>query len=213
MSHRGTFAKNSYPWLFSMFFFFLNLLLDCSVLHNDLSSSMYQSLSNVKASPPKHVLPKELDIIVNDATCCPTHMLAVCSSSPQPNEPRQITMYPTHHLVLASHCANLPPLPPSCPSLPGPSSTSSTVTIPVVSLCIPSPPTFPLLHSYLYTKDVRHLVSALFSLSDPDAPKRQAALIHGVWSNAYALGVVDENLFDVLDKAWALVSAKLRVSS
>ena len=179
---------------------------------------MYQSLSNVKASPPKHALPEELEIMVNDATCYPTHMLAVHSSSPQPDETCQITMYPTHHLILASHCASLPVLPPSCPSpLPGPSSSSSssssTVTIPVVSLSIPSPPTFPLLHSYLYTKDLRNVVSALFSPSDPDAPQRQAALVYGVWSNAHALGVVDEKLFDVLDKAWELIATKLRVSS
>jgi len=172
-----------------------------------MTPQMYQSLSDVQATPPKHALPKELEMIINDATCCPTHMLAVWSSSPQPNEMCQITMYPTHHLVLASHCANLPVLPPSCPS-----SSSSTVMIPVVSLCIPSPPTFPLLHSYLYTKDIGDLASALFLPSDPDAPNRQVALVYGVWSNAHALGVVDGKLFNVLDKAWELVSAQSQVS-
>lgn len=176
---------------------------------------MYQSLSKVTASPPKHVLPKELEIIIDNASCCPTHMLAVRSSSPQNNQMHRVIMYPTHHLILAAHCANLPALSSSC-TLPDTSSSSSstTATIPVVSLSLPSPPTFPLLHSYLYTKDAESLVSALFSSSnEPDALKRQVALVYGVWANAYALGVVDENLFDVLHRAWALVVAKLETVS
>ncbi|KAF8234964.1 hypothetical protein L208DRAFT_1259352 [Tricholoma matsutake] len=182
-----------------------------SLLH--LAPQLYHSLSNVKASPPKHTLPNELEIIINDTTCCPTHMLAVHSFSPQPNQTRQVTMYPTHHLVLASHCANLPALPPSLPS-PS-SSTPSTTTIPVISLSLPSPTTFPPLHAYLYTKDITNLFTTLLSPPNEhdDDLERQAALIYGVWSNAYVLGVVDEQLFDALDKAWEWVSAKLQLSS
>jgi hypothetical protein len=172
---------------------------------------MYESLSNVNVNLPRHSLPKELEIIINDTTCCPTHMLAVYSDSTLPIEkPRQITMYPTHHLILASHCANLPDLF-SCYSSPKPSSsTQIPVTIPVVPLSLPSPHTFPLLHAYLYTKDSANLITSLLSSSfDPDSLNRQVALVLGVWSNARALEVVDEKLFDALDEAWDSVSAKL----
>jgi hypothetical protein len=89
-----------------------------------------------------------------------------------------------------------------------------TATIPVIPLSLPSPHTFPLLHTYLYTKDAANLVSSLLSSStELDDLKRQAVLVYGVWSNAHALGVVDEKLFDALDKAWDWVSVKLAVSS
>jgi hypothetical protein len=39
----------------------------------------------------------------------------------------------------------------------------------------------------------------VFSLS------RLAMMIHGIWRNACVLGVVDEQLFDTIDKAWDVV--------
>ena len=203
MYHQNTFVKNFFQWLHGTFPSHFHP--EYIVLINTLSR-MYQSLSNVKANPSKHALSNELEITINDKTSCPTHMLAVYCSTSQPNQPCQVTMYPTHSLILASHCADLPVLPPSCPS----SSTPTTATVPVVCLSLPSPPTFPLLHCYLYTKDAAHLSSALLS---PSEPMRQVALVSGVWSNAYALGVVDDNLYTVLDKAWELVSTKLENAS
>lgn len=110
----------------------------------------------------------------------PTHMLAVHAKQPklQTNTrtgaaqlKRKVTLFPAHDLVLVAHCANLPTLPPSGSQLlstqppqdtslqlalddagePEPASPIS-LKLPVVPLCLPSPPTFPVLQSYLYTK-------------------------------------------------------------
>lgn len=161
----------------------------------------------VHACPPKTSLPRELEIVVNDmvAAACPTHMLAVYSNTPS-NTPsttrRKVTLFPTHHLVLAAHCINLPRLPLST------ATTSTKTTLPVIPLCLPSPETFALLQTYLYTKHTTSLLMALLpSNNAPDvlSLSRLAMMIHGIWRNACVLGVVDEQLFDTIDKAWDVV--------
>ncbi|KAJ7291022.1 hypothetical protein C8J57DRAFT_1491541 [Mycena rebaudengoi] len=109
--------------------------------HLPATATMQAAVHAVETSIPKGALPKELEILMNDivAAACPTHIL-----------------FPIHEIVFGVHCASLTALP---------SSHSATVSahkaIPVVPLCIPSPETFSLLHSYLYTRQPETLLSAL----------------------------------------------------
>ena len=188
---------------------------------------MLAAVANVHAHPPTSTLPRELEIVINDmvAAHCPTHMLAIYSIS-SVTQKRKVTLFPTHHLVLATHCNNLPAFPASSPD-----ATNSTVRVPVVPLCLPSPETFSILQSYLYTKRTDALLATLLpappsSLSEPgvplpdmisrlvhhlaatgDAPAlaRHAAIINGVWKNACALGVHDDKLWSAIKVAWEAV--------
>ncbi|KZV87977.1 hypothetical protein EXIGLDRAFT_751933 [Exidia glandulosa HHB12029] len=123
-------------------------------------------------------------------TQLPTHMLAVHAKQPklhtsrsgQPQLKRKVTLFPVHDLVLVAHCANLPTLPPSGSQLlsePQPQEQPAaaagaadeasetapaapiSLKLPVVPLCLPSPPTFPILQSYLYTKRADSLLARL----------------------------------------------------
>ncbi|KAJ6481821.1 hypothetical protein C8R45DRAFT_1215633 [Mycena sanguinolenta] len=156
----------------------------------------------VQTSVSKSALPKELEILMNDivAAACPTHMLAVFNDAPLSlGQKRQVGLFPVHDLVLRVHCANLPRLP-----LSKPSTSSSHATVPVVPLRLPSPETFPLLHAYLYTRDTSSLLASLRPSCDADMVQlaMHASRIHGLWRNACALGVVDEQLYDVIETSW-----------
>ena len=172
-------------------------------------------------------LPKEVDVTVRNAhdSILPTHMLAVHSSTQSASQgARKVTLFPAHSLVLAAHCANLPPLPALVASTPVTSDDSEDVhvTLPILPLSIPSPETFATLSSYLYTQRPDALLRSLlpsFPTTTP-VPATTAALtqtlerapssillahalkVHGVWRNACALGVHDERLWGVLDLAW-----------
>ena len=188
---------------------------------------MLAALANVHAQPPVSSLPRELEIVVNEmvAAHCPTHMLAIYSNSSAAQK-RKVTLFPTHHLVLAAYCNNLPALSTSSPDV-----TNSTVRIPVVPLCLPSPETFSILQSYLYTKRIDILLAALLpappsSLADTNTPfsdmikhlvnhlaatgnvpalAQHAMVINGVWRNACALGVYDDKLWGAIAVAWGAV--------
>ena len=188
---------------------------------------MLAAVANVQARPPASTLPKELEIVVNEtvAAHCPTHMLAIYSNSTA-GQKRKVTLFPTHHLVLAAYCNNLTALSPSSPD-----ATNPTVQLPVVPLCLPSPETFSILQSYLYTKRIDVLLAALLpappsSLSDNNIPlpdmlkrlvnhfaatgnvpalARYAMIINGVWRNACALGVYDDKLWGAVAVAWEAV--------
>lgn len=160
------------------------------------------SANVVQTAPPTNSLPTELEIVVNGmvAAACPTHMLAVYSNRPS-DEVCQVKLFPTHNIVLASHCANLRfPSPPRTQPVP----SSSTTKLPVLPLRLPSAETFPILHSFLYTKDTDALLTSLIprDLSLPMAALHSATLIHGVWQNACGLGVVEEKLWDTIEGAW-----------
>lgn len=196
--------------------------------------------STVKASPvvSKTTLPKEIEIHLGEVTPNPpTHMLAVFARSPPgsssaSSSSHKLTLYPSHNIVLATHCANLPPL----PSPPQPSSQS--ITVPVVPLGLPAPNAFPALHSFLYTKNAAHLYRVLLPLLPPPppsepfaAPKTSAErigglidqisqlpprditkhllIVNGVWRNACALGVFDEKLWKALDSTWIVLLSAL----
>ncbi|KAJ7793459.1 hypothetical protein B0H14DRAFT_3889299 [Mycena olivaceomarginata] len=157
-------------------------------------------------------LPKELEIIMNDtvAAACPTHMLAVYNDAPLGfGKKRHVSLFPMHNLVLRTHCARLPTLP-----LSQPSTSSPSATIPVVPSALPSPETFPLLHAYLYTQQPATLRASLTypceSASDLLQLATHASKIHGLWRNACTLGVVDPQLYDVIEASWSIPSLRCR---
>lgn len=191
---------------------------------------MFAALAHVEAQPSTSSLTRELEIIIPDevALSCPTHMLAIYSSSSSALK-RRVTIFPTHDLVLAAHCANLPHLPPTAPDM-----TGATVKLPVVPMCLPSPETFNVLQSYLYTKRFDVLFSSLLptppSFDDPTTSMpemisrltihlsatcdklqlaRHAMIINGLWRNACALGVQDDKLWGAVEVAWEAVIAAM----
>jgi hypothetical protein len=201
---------------------------------------MMNAVANVKADPPKHHLPKEMNIKLNDkiAAACPTHMMAVYSHTPtlrsEPPQPRRVTLYPVHSLVFSSHCTNLPPLSPHCSSTPA---QPGTVNIPVVPLGLPSAETFPILQSYMYTKRVDTLLSSLLptppACAKPGTPLnaimqehadylgneydiptllRHAMIINSLWRNACALGVYDDRLWASIDLAWGSIIGAIEIA-
>lgn len=200
---------------------------------------MFATLARVrKTNAPKgamSTLPKELQIYVQGPpSVLPTHMFAVhgpnkpTPSAPGPAAPNKVMLIPAHELVFAANCAYLPALPklsggpsscaPDAQLASPPSSDGIVVTVPLVPLCLPAPEVFPQLQHYLYTKQCQSLLAWLVpaSLDRTNALEltRQATVIHSFWKNACALGVVDAQLYDTIDKAWqtileALMYAKL----
>jgi hypothetical protein len=172
---------------------------------------MLAGLSSLKAQAPKSALPNEMDVSIDNAGVCPTHMLAVYSSRPT-TSPRKVTLFPTHQLVLAAHCANLPALPASSAT----HHAGTSATVPVVPLCLPSPEAFPLLQSYLYTKNTENLSNVLSPSTstplDKVALQRHMWLIHGLWADACALGVVDSSLYEVIQSSWSRLVAAVEAS-
>lgn len=192
---------------------------------------MLGAVASVRAQPPAGALPKELEIVVNDmiAAACPTHMLAVYSKSAA--QTCRVTLFPTHDLVLAAHCSNV-----SFPHCK-PDVTKPTVRLPVVPICLPSPETFSILQSYLYTKRTDALLASLLptppaSLSDPAIPLSEmitqltqhlasssslpslashSMIINGVWRNACALAVRDDKLWDAIDVSWQVVVGAMSI--
>lgn len=154
---------------------------------------------------------------------CPTHLLAVyAQQKPSTAGKRKVTLFPAHDIVLAAHCSKLPLLAASSRVV----EANGTVTLPIVPLCIPSVETFPILQSYLYTKRTDLLLSALLP-SPPTLPQttsvpcmiphfathfseqcsiqdllRRMSVIHALWRNMCALGVIDEPMWEVVEAAW-----------
>lgn len=124
-------------------------------------------------------LPKEVEVtITNDgsdeAAPLPSHMLAVYSSAAGPQRKSRVTLFPTHSLVLAAHCANLPSLPStsasaSATSSEGGETSSVQMTLPIVPMSIPSPEAFAPLSTFLYTGRADQLLSSLLPCA-PDRP-------------------------------------------
>ncbi|KAI0050342.1 hypothetical protein FA95DRAFT_1487496 [Auriscalpium vulgare] len=202
--------------------------------------SMLKVLGGVQASPAKDKLPKELSIIVNDLSAeMPTHMVAVYSRLSNTTR-RRVTLYPIHNVMFATHCANLPALPPSHPTPP--TTPGSRITVPVVPLCLPSPPTFPHLSAYLYGKRADVLLASLlpcappaFDKSGTDEDRQRAAIkqfasklaatytphallqhamrVNGLWRNACVLGVFDDALWATIDLAWEVLLYALAIAT
>lgn len=158
----------------------------------------------------------------------PTHSLGVRSHLSTDKTPI-VTLFPIHNIILAVHCANLPPLPPSkptAPALPG-----AQIILPLVMLNIPHPATFPPILKYLYTRCDDQLLVSLLPISP--APTRctltttasihhlaqrltrkyagvpllqlAVALKNGVWRNVCWLGISDEKLWCTMQLAWEVI--------
>lgn len=95
------------------------------------------------------------------ANTLPTHILALSSSksSSSSNAP-DVLLFPVHSIALALSCASLPRIPPYNPKI-----SQDTVTLPVVSLSLPSPSSFPTIQNYLYTHDAATLLAGLLGSS------------------------------------------------
>ncbi|KAJ6588557.1 hypothetical protein B0H19DRAFT_1057715 [Mycena capillaripes] len=206
----------------------------------ELGPGLLRAVVSVVADPPKDALPTEIAITVKDESDYPppTHMLAIhgrAAKDAPSNTRRQVTLVPTHSVVLALHCARLPKLA-ACPSTPVYTSEDRTqLIVPVQPLCLPSPTTFSLLSSFLYTKRADHLLKAL--LPSPPPPKldddrtllpgfaarlagtytAQALLlhvnsVHGLWQNVCVLGVYDDELWYQIDLAWEVLLTAMAIS-
>lgn len=167
----------------------------------------------------------------------PTHMFAVTNSTRS-----KATLYPCHHLLFASQCANLPRMRQSSPASDSDDEErdSSRITLPIVPIYLPSPETFPIVREFLYTRAFDRLLSTLLPLPSSDLPPvpttpnvsvlpalstalantfapagllERARTIHGVWSNACTLGIADESLWKCLDTAWSVIIDALALST
>lgn len=177
---------------------------------------MLTAIAQTKPQLHRSALPKEMEVsfgVGSSSAFNPTHLLAVYAK-PSPAQPqRNVTLFPAHDVVLATHCAHMPTLPPST------TASHSQPTLPVVPLCLPAPETFATLQHYLYTKRTDTLLAALVpSLSSlPAQPVstllQRATVIHGLWRNVCALGVSDEQLWRTMDVAWEAVLRALAVAT
>ncbi|KIJ36203.1 hypothetical protein M422DRAFT_179763 [Sphaerobolus stellatus SS14] len=191
-------------------------------------TQMLSVATSTTASPPKDRLPRELEVLISDLSApAPSHLFAIYSKTSS-----HVSIHPAHALILAAHCANLPSLPPSTSSPAADSLPDELkLTLPVVPLCLPSPPNFPMLLHYLYTKKIDHLLASLlpatsFSTSSMDqmtsnfaatftiqALLTHAARVHGLWSNVVALGVFDEKLWKAMEMVWDVLVGALAKST
>ncbi|TFK52754.1 hypothetical protein OE88DRAFT_1656321 [Heliocybe sulcata] len=204
------------------------------------AQEMLAAISAVGASVPKSVprasIPSAVPATISPSAAhvCPTHILAIASSSQAGASP-SIALIPTHQIVLAAHCANIPSFP-----KPSPASDSGRVTIPIVPLTVPSASTFPLLHAYLYTKRLDALLTNLLPIPlqllpsatpTPDELKRAShhlastamfsadhltryvSLVHSLWKNIVALGVFEKELWQALDLAWEVVVGAVHIAN
>lgn len=165
----------------------------------------------------------------------PSHVL--CVVNPQSKQPGQLV--PVHALIYAAQCSNFPRLSRAVPHVDAQSKSARLAVVPVY---VPSPSTFPLLNSYLYTKRAERLLSTLAPLSSNalgaipvghqgasntvsalgramaesfplPALVEHAAVVHGLWGNVMALGVDDEVLWWALDTAWGIITTAIALSS
>ncbi|KAF8155730.1 hypothetical protein B0H34DRAFT_507862 [Crassisporium funariophilum] len=145
---------------------------------------------------------KELEVVyttpISIPTISPSHIFAVNAASSS-----KFVLYPVHGAVFTANCANLPSLPKS--SYPLDASTGRT-TLPVVTFTIPSVEAFPLLQTSLYLLNQAEALQELFLPANiPQnftSLRDRAQLIHGVYANACAFGVVESKLYDIIEKSW-----------
>ncbi|KAI0265368.1 hypothetical protein BC834DRAFT_988969 [Gloeopeniophorella convolvens] len=145
----------------------------------------------------------------------PPHILAVHSSpSSKHPVPDAAFLVPTHHIVLAAHCAHIPRLP-----------VSHAQPRPGGALALPAAETFVPLHAFLVAHCASRLVGVLLPLppamlvpartaaylaADAAGSKMSALMaltrhVTGVWRNACALGVFDRDLWAALDWTWEVL--------
>lgn len=165
----------------------------------------------------------------------PSHVL--CVVNPQSKQPGQLI--PVHALIYAAQCSNFPRLSRATPHV---DTASKSARLAVVPLYLPSPQTFNLLNSYLYTKRAERLLSTLAPISSNALASipvghqgasntlsalgramaeafplptlvEHAAVVHGLWSNVMALGVDDEVLWWALETSWGIITSAIALAS
>ncbi|KAI0752840.1 hypothetical protein C8Q80DRAFT_1249115 [Daedaleopsis nitida] len=135
------------------------------------------SLLTLPSSLPCAHLPPSIDAPLRptpqapDTSAFPTHVFAILSSRSSATTPTvasfadrsslppstTVPLFPASALVMAVHCALLPPL----PHPHRPSGRRAALTLPIVPLTVPSPETYPLLHAYLHTMRPDTLLASL----------------------------------------------------
>lgn len=170
----------------------------------------------------------------------PTHMLAITGNKPPPTQggdsnppPLKVALFPVHSLVLLLSCAHIrkPPT-----ALPPPAMGVEEVRLPIWRLGVPSPPTFHIVLSYLYTKNLILLFRALLPIPPPmgfwtdagqqrvfalrlstiyktEALLKYALVVHGVWQNTCALGVDDDQLWEAIELLWRVFLTALAIAT
>ncbi|KAJ7846111.1 clampless1 Clp1 protein [Mycena olivaceomarginata] len=186
----------------------------------DIGAGLLRAVVSTVADPPKDALPAEITITVTDHSDFPppTHMLAIhgraAKEAPSTSR-RQVTLVPAHSVILALHCARLPKLTPS-PSPPAYTSDSegcNQLVVPVQPLCLPSPATFSLLSSFLYTKrKLPAFAGRLAGTYTAQALLLHVNSVHGLWQNACVLGVYVDELWDAIDLAWEVLLTAMAIS-
>lgn len=203
---------------------------------------MLKVLASVHADPVKDSLPKELAILVHDLSSdLPTHMLAIYGRrAAGSTAPQKVTLFPVHSIILASHCAKLPEFSIPSPSSSGSDIVDTVprrITVPILPLRIPYPNGFPALSAYLYTKDTKPLLASILppapripatietdrsqislyanmlaGMYTPPALLYQAMAVHGLWQNVCALGIFDDELWDMMDLAWEVMLSAVAIA-
>ncbi|KAH9060285.1 hypothetical protein EDB87DRAFT_1562111 [Lactarius vividus] len=139
------------------------------------------SISAAKVPPqlPRTRLPASFDIAPTHGTPPPTHILAV-QSSPSSGRPVSdaVFLVPTHHIVLAAHCAHIPRLPVSRPQ----TRSSGAFAVPVMPLVVPHAEAFAPLHAFL----VAHRLDRLMANLLPVPPAMLAGTRAGSASGPFA---------------------------
>ncbi|KAF8523749.1 hypothetical protein BU17DRAFT_43466 [Hysterangium stoloniferum] len=193
----------------------------------EIGPKLFQATRNTSAKPPIGQLPEKLALICHDINIePPSHILAIYSGA---CDHERVVLFPAHALVLVAGCANLSILPPSPPKPPA--TPDEIVTLPVVPLRIPSPATFSILLSYIYTRRLDTLLDELLPVYEEtkhsldELARKHAATfplneligdarkVHGLWSNLSALGVFDDRLFSVLEFAWEVCLSALAIKT
>lgn len=158
-------------------------------------------------------------------------------TSSAPPGPKRVTLYPIHRIIMALHCAHLPVLPQSDASepdsvgqmvlpvvplgLPSPETFSRLsnylYTKDASYLLATLLPTGTLTPSYILSletyldsdsPELQQYSSKLRATYTPCALLSYAMTVNGLWRNVCALGVFDDELWEVLDLAWeALICA------
>jgi hypothetical protein len=159
-------------------------------------------------------------------------------STASPNSTRRVTLFPIHNIIMALHCAHLPTLPKSTASEPDSVGQMTLPVIPLcipspetfsqLSAYLYTRNCSQLLVSLLPTRMLTPASILSFDhILDVDSPELQqyseklratytphallmhAMTINGLWRNACALGVFDDQLWEVLDLAWDAVLGAL----
>jgi len=160
-------------------------------------------------------------------------------SSASPNPTRRVTLYPIHNIIMALHCAHLPVLPKSTATEPDSVGQMTLPVVPLcipspetfsrlsaylytknasylLSMLLPTgtltPPSILALDTYIDgdSPELQQFQAKLRATYTPYALLTCGMTINGVWRNVCALGIFDDQLWEVLDLAWEAIIGALK---